>query len=65
MKEYTVTLSDLATIKEAALKHYVDKAIKNDYFMAECYLTGVITLMNSKQLVLKDGKLYEKTKKSD
>ena len=63
MKELTIQKKDYDYIKDLALKEYVNNAVKGDNFLCECYTKAVLGYLSSKNLVVKDGRVYEKTTK--
>jgi hypothetical protein len=59
MKQYKLTNKDFILIKDFAHREWLNREIKEDNFHIECYTYAVIRWLNSKKLILKDGKLYE------
>ncbi len=62
MKEYSITEKDLQIIKDHAHQVWMHDAIKNEYFVVDCYVKATLTFINSRGLKLIDGKLYEPEK---
>jgi hypothetical protein len=59
MKEYKLTVKDFSIIKNAAHVIWIHDAIKHDHFVVECYIRAFIGFVNSNNLKIIDGKLYE------
>ena len=62
MKEYKLTARDYASIKDAAHAIWIHDAIKHDNFVVECHIRAFIGFVNSHNLKIVDGKLYEAEK---
>lgn len=62
MKEYKITEKDLQSIKDLAHGLWVQDAIRNEYFVVQCYVKATIGFLNSRGLKVVEGKLYEQEK---
>lgn len=62
MKEIELTNYDLSRIKDLAHKEWINNSMKDDTFLCQCYMTAIKVYLNSRGIVLKDGKLYEQEK---
>jgi len=62
MKEYILTEKDYAAIKDRAHGVWMEQAIKHEYFVVQCHVSAFISFINSKNLKIVDGKLYEQEK---
>ncbi len=62
MKEYKLTAQDYATVKNGAHAIWIHDAIKHDNFVVECHIRSFISFLNSRNLKIVDGKIYEAEK---
>lgn len=66
MKEYKLKDEDYKRIKELAHSEFM--STPSDYeglHLCKCFTNGLISFINSKNLIIKDGKVYEQKNSKD
>jgi len=64
MKHKELKEKDIKEIKQFAHTNWVRKAHTGDNFVCKCYVEAFIRWLSSKNLTVKDGKIYAEEKDS-